>query len=252
MACYSNKMKHKQPLIGITCGEIVNKVEPWSPTTFGQSRTYVESVINAGGVPLLLPLTTHGTVLEQLLDMLDGLYLAGGEDLDPSLYNQTPYKTDEVFSSLRDTTEAILLERALARRIPILGVCRGMQLINVHFGGSLYQDIPHDISDALDHNASTKLKSLVDLSHTLQIQPGSRIAQLLETEKIRANAHHHQAVHTLGAGLRATAWTADGITEALEMPEYPFLIGVQPHPESLTSVEPKWARLFEAFVSAGR
>ncbi|HSX30270.1 MAG TPA: gamma-glutamyl-gamma-aminobutyrate hydrolase family protein [Candidatus Saccharimonadales bacterium] len=243
-------MKHQRPLIGITCGEIVNKVEPWSPTTFGQSRTYVESIINAGGAPLLLPLTTHRVVLEQLIDMLDGLYLAGGNDLDPSLYHQTPYKTDETYSSLRDTTEITLLERALARRIPILGVCRGMQLMNVHFGGSLYQDIPHDVPNALDHNASTKLKSLVDLSHTLRLQPGSRIAQLLETEKIGANAHHHQAVRTLGAGLWAVAWAADGIIEALEMPEYPFLIGVQSHPESLASVEPKWARLFEAFVAS--
>jgi putative glutamine amidotransferase len=250
---YSTSMQTdtKRPLIGITSGEIHNKIEAWSPVAYGQSQTYVNAVIAAGGTPLLLPLSIDRELLRQLGRMLDGLLLAGGNDIDPKLYGQEPAHATNDYSDLRDATEQILLEQALERRIPILGICRGMQLLNVHLGGTLDQDLTAS-HPGLDHDGSTKLKTLVDLSHTLTIQPDSKLAAIVGAEPLGTNAHHHQAVDSLGDGLVATAWAADGVIEAMESTTYPYAVCIQAHPESLTEVEPRWAQLFSSFVAATR
>ncbi|MDB5178645.1 MAG: peptidase [Patescibacteria group bacterium] len=241
-----------RPIIGLTSGEIHNIAEPWSPVAFGQSRTYVDSIIQAGGTPLILPLSADEAVLRPLYELLDGLCLAGGNDLDPALYGQEPYTGASDHSALRDTTEQMLLRWALQDRKPLLGICRGMQLLNVESGGTLHQEIAQDLPGTLDHNASTKLKSLEDLSHTLRLGPDSKLANILAAGPIGTNAHHHQAIDKLGAGVKATAWTSDDVIEAIELINYPYAIGIQAHPESLTSVEPRWAKLFESFVAATR
>lgn len=240
----------KRPVIGITCGEIHNKDQSWTAPTYGQTRTYVNAIIAAGGTPILLPLTSDAGILDQLLSLCDGMMFAGGNDLHPSLYNQEPHQKTVDFSELRDDTESVLVQRALARTLPILGICRGMQLINVHLGGDLYQDIPTELPSAVDHDASNKLKTLVDLTHELRLEAGSQLADILGGTSIGANAHHHQAIKNVGRGVRAVAWAADDIIEAIELPDYPFAVGVQAHPESLTKVEPRWANLFTAFVAA--
>ena len=242
----------KRPLIGITCGEISNKEQPWAPVTHGQSYTYVQSIIDAGGVPLLIPLIKDTQALHQLFDTLDGLYLAGGNDLHPRLYGEKPSGETNDYSILRDNVEKQLLEWALETRIPILGICRGMQLLNVHFGGTLYQDIPTELPESLDHDTSTKQESLVDLSHTLTISDDTKLRTILDAASIGANAHHHQAIKQLGTGVIATAHTSDGIIEGIELPNYPYAVGVQAHPESLTKVEPKWHNLFTSFVTASK
>jgi putative glutamine amidotransferase len=127
-----------------------------------------------------------------------------------------------------------------------------MQLLNVHLGGTLYQDINAEVPGALDHNESNKYKRRDDLSHILRIQPGSRLAQIVGEAQLGTNAHHHQAVKKLGQGLQAVAWTSDGIIEAVEHAGYPFAIGIQAHPEALTKAEPRWAGLFHAFVGAAK
>jgi putative glutamine amidotransferase len=238
------------PIIGLTCGEIHNKAEPWSPVAFGQSRTYVDSIIQAGGVPLLLPLTEDAAVLRAAYDVLDGLCLAGGNDLQPALYGQEPAAETNDYSALRDATEQTLLRLAMRDKLPLLGICRGMELINVELGGTLYQNIDSDILGSMDHDSSTKLRTLVDLTHTLRLKPGSKLAHILGVDTIGTNAHHHQAINQLGDGVEATAWTSDGVIEAIELPGYPYVVAVQSHPESLTFVEPAWAKLFESFVLA--
>lgn len=204
--------------------------------------------MQAGGLPLLLPLTTDTELLNELSGMLDGLYLAGGNDLNPKLFGQEPLPTTKDYSDVRDTTEITLLKYALDNKKPILGICRGMQLLNVHFGGTLIQSL--ESLNGLDHDSSNKLKTLVDLSHTLKLEPQSRLAHIVGAEPIGANAHHHQAIDTLGKGIKAVGWAEDGIIEAIEMPDYPYAIGLQSHPESLTGVEPRWQKLFESFVEA--
>lgn len=239
-----------KPIIGVTCGEIYNKSEAWSPVAFGQSRTFVDCILQAGGLPLLLPLTTDKELLQQLGSMLDGLLLSGGNDLNPTLYGQKPLTATSDHSDLRDTTEMALLRHSLASNKPILGICRGMQLLNVYFGGDLHQTLHNDAPGNLDHDASTKLKTLEDTTHTLHLKPESYLARILGPKNIGANAHHHQAINALGKGVEAVAWAADDVIEGIELPDYAYALGVQTHPESLTKIEPRWQELFSSFVQA--
>jgi len=237
------------PLIGITTGEIHNVAEPWSPVAYGQSHTYVDVIIGAGGVPVLIPILQDESALRQLYDLLDGLFLAGGNDLEPKLYGQEPSHHTTDYSARRDSSEVLLATWALADKKPILGICRGMQLVNALQGGTLYQHIPAELPDAEDHDSSTKAKDLEHFAHTLHIDPASRLCAILQADHIRTNTHH-QAIKDLGKGVKATAWAADGIIEAVEMTDYPYMIGVESHPESLTRAEPGWKHLFESFVAA--
>lgn len=238
------------PLIGITTGEIHNIAEPWSPVAYGQSHTYIDVIVSAGGVPVLIPILQDETVLRQLYGTLDGLFLAGGNDIEPKLYGQSPGIHTTDYSIRRDSSEVLLATWALADKKPILGICRGMQLVNALQGGTLYQHIPADFPDAEDHHSSTKAKDLEHFAHTLRIDPASQLRTILQADHIRTNTHHHQAIKGLGAGLKATAWAADGVIEAVEMADYPYMIGVESHPESLTRAEPGWKHLFNSFVAA--
>jgi len=240
-----------KPLIAITCGEIHNQVEPWSPLTHGQSYTYITSIINAGGTPFLVPLVEEETVLRQLYNLADGILFAGGNDPHPSLYNQQPYVETIDTSPLRDRVEMKLIHWALEDRKPSLGICRGMQLFNIARGGTLYQDIPTDLPEMSDHNSSTKRQSLVDIAHALRIKEDTQLHALLGLTTIGTNTHHHQALHQLGKGIIPTAWSEDGLIEAIEIERQKFAIGVQSHPESLEStVEPGWQKLFRGLVLA--
>jgi putative glutamine amidotransferase len=240
----------KAPIIGVTSEEIKNLARPWAASKFGQTRTYIESIMQAGGAPVLLPLTEDESILRATYELLDGLCLAGGVDLGPALYGQKPYAEDTGISPLRDKTEQVLMRWALQDKLPILAICRGMHLINVEFGGTLHQDIPTDVPASIDHEESSKRKTIEDLSHTLSIKPGSRLADILGTTTIGSNGHHHQAINKLGKGVEAAGWAGDGLIEAIELHDLPYFVGVQCHPESLTRAEPRWAKLFESFVEA--
>jgi putative glutamine amidotransferase len=242
-----------KPLIAITCGEIRNNLETWSPIVYGQSQTYIEAVIRAGGVPFLLPLATAPEVLQRLYALADGVLFAGGNDPAPTLYGEIPSVHVADVSRLRDTVESQLLTWALADKKSLFGICRGMQLLNVHLGGTLYQDIPTDLPQASDHNSSTKRRNLKDIAHILKVKGDSKLAEILESTTIGANTHHHQAVKKLGTNLIADAWSEDGIVEGLELVSGGFAIGVQAHPESLEAhAEVKWQKLFRAFVVAAQ
>jgi putative glutamine amidotransferase len=239
-----------RPLIGITTGEIYNLTSPWSPQAYGQSYTYSDAIIRVGGIPVLIPITSDRTTLEQLYTKLDGILFAGGNDIDPKLYGEeaSEYTTD--VSVKRDEIEVMLMEWTLRDRKPLLGICRGAQLWNALRGGSLYQNISTDISTATDHDISTKLENLEHLAHALKIDEASRFAEIISSTTINANSHHHQAIKMIGKGIKACGWAEDGIIEVIEADDDSYAIGLQCHPESLQDVEPKWDLVFKSFIDS--
>jgi len=249
-----------KPFIAITAGEFINNGEKWLPVVYGQFHTYTDAVIRAGGVPFMIPLTDDKTVLRQLYEQCGGLLLPGGSDLDPKAYNM-PSSSNKVnaathplqtrLSPRRDRQEKQLLEWALEDDKPVLGICRGMQLINVALGGSLHPDINVNLPSADDHEANIHKQDFHYLAHRLRVKTGSRLAKALGTDAIATNTLHHQTVNKLGDGLVASAHAEDGVIEAIELPDSRFVIGLQSHPEALEAgIEPLWRELFKAFVGA--
>lgn len=241
-----------KPLIGITTGEIINLTESWSPVTYGQSHTYSDVIIRAGGIPVLLPITDDMSVLKQLYLQMDGLVFSGGNDVDPELYGETAQPKTIHVSKMRDSVEKQLMSWSLTDKKPLLAICRGMHLLNVVLDGSLYQDIRTDLPQASDHQMSSAKKDVEHLAHKLKVDKASRFYKIIESTTISANSHHHQAIKRLASDLIASAWSEDGLIEAVETASSNFVIGVQCHPESLQAVEPKWNLLFSSFVACSK
>lgn len=238
------------PLIGITAGEVNDRDHPWAPLVYGQLHTYLDAVAHSGGVPVIMPITIDDAVIDELGNQLDGFLFAGGNDLHPGLYGEEvgDYRNDA--STFRDSCEIKLIHKIFEKKKPILGICRGMELLNVAKGGNMYQDILTDLPQASDHELSEKNREDIDsIAHVLRIKPESKLAGIIGGTELATNTHHHQAVKRLGDGVIETATAADGIIEAIELIDYPFAIGIQSHPESLLSTEPKWKQLFDEFIS---
>ncbi len=244
-----------KPLIGITAGTIYNHEFPYYPFTYGQMHTYAEAVVAAGGTPVILPIGKNTDDIKEILRRLDGVLFSGGNDVSPKLYGETPHDIeDRGIDEPRDTFEGELMRRAIAAHIPVLAICRGMQLLNVVRGGTLYQDIAKEVPTATMHEGRLIAEDFQHLAHELSIVPGSKLAQILHTTKIKSNTHHHQAIKNLGRGLTVNAEASDGIIEGIEDMRERFVIGVQPHPESLVAMNSpaKWKPLFDAFVAAAK
>lgn len=243
-------MKHPQrPLIGITAGEIYNKISPQSPITHGQSITFIQAVVHAGGVPIVLPLIDDESIDRALYERCDAILFAGGNDPDPALYGEKSHPTVTDQSVLRDTVELRWMRWSLVDDKPVMGICRGMDMLNIALGGSLYQDIAAMLPYASDHNHSVTVKGLDYVAHLLRLEPESRFAQIVGVKTLGTNTHHHQATKKLGKGLRVVAWSEDGIIEAIELSDKPFVIGVQSHPESMEAeAVTEWRRFFAEFV----
>ena len=208
-------------------------------------------MLQAGGLPVLLPPLTDPRALRALYERLDGVLLAGGDDIDPARYGETPHPRLGAVSPERDTAELLLARWAFADGNPLLGICRGLQVINVARGGSLWQDLPSTHPESLDHYASATLRRWDVIDHTVALTEGSRLAGLLGTTAIGVNSLHHQAVKRLGIGLRAVGYAPGGMVEAIEGEDEAFVMGVQGHPETLwQAAEPRWSRLFAALVAA--
>lgn len=235
-----------RPVIGIPCyaAERAGNLRP----IFGNNRSYVEAVLRAGGAPVLLPPVGDAEALDAIRTTLDGLLLSGGSDIDPTYYGERALPETDLPDRDRDFTEFTLTRRALEQELPILGICRGMQVLNVALGGTLYQDLPTQVPEAERHNFAPMPGTTI--AHTLRVKPGSQFAAIAGTLRPRANSFHHQAVREPGAGVEVVAWTEDGIAEALEAPDYPFVMAVQYHPEALDPSDETSRRLFEAFIEA--
>lgn len=240
----------QKPLIGVTSGEVFNRDYPWSPVTYGQRHTFIDAVVDGGGVPIILPLTKDTKVIDEISDRLDGLLLSGGNDIHPIMYGEKPGGRLLEPSHLRDGVEKQLLKNALQKDTPILGLCRGMQLINVYNGGTLYQDIETDLRGKVNHESSNIARDIKHRAHHITIDKDSKLYKIVGLESVDVNTHHHQAIKKLGKGIRVTAVSPDGIIEAIETDDDRFIIGIQAHPESLGSVIPDWDKLFVAFAEA--
>lgn len=231
----------KPPLIGITM-----RIET-TTDRFYLSRHYSEAVAAAGGAPVHLSLIPDAEYVESVVEQLDGLLLPGSDsDMDPQLYGQQPHRGLGAVHPIKDQTDLLAIAAADRKRIPIFAICFGMQVLNVARGGTLIQDIGSQRPDAIKHEQGVPRDRP---SHTVKISAGSIIEEVAGLQSFSVNSHHHQVVDTLGENLVATAWSADGLIEALEYPGTDrFILGVQWHPELGWEKDLVSRNLFERFV----
>lgn len=238
------------PIIGIT-GSAAYSAHPSNTPLFAIPQTYVRAVALGGGAPLVIPPHLEKIPLRVIFERLDGLILSGGGDVQPALFGEENSGLLQSMDEQRDRTELILARWALAEGLPLLAICRGVQVLNVATGGTLVQDISTQVSDALSHRSSTgRPRDAVD--HTVEVAADSRLAALVGVGELGVNSAHHQAIKVAGAGLIITAHAPDGVIEALENPDHPFCVGVQWHPEAMVESHPVMRHLFEGLVKAAQ
>lgn len=235
-----------RPVIGIPC-QADFRAGSQRPI-YGNNRTYVHAVESAGGLPILIPMLDDLSELQELLPRLDGILFSGGIDLQPSLYGAPHHPAGDEADPKLDLFEMTIASWALEEDIPVLGVCRGMQMLNVLSGGTLYQDIPSQYPTTLSHSRRDKPRT--ELTHRVTLEAGTLIERILRVHQLSVNSLHHQAVKEPGRGIRISGYAEDGLPEFLEMPDKRFVVGIQGHPEELYGTVPIFARLFQAFVNA--
>lgn len=233
----------RKPLIGLTpahdmeSGDV--KARP----------TYMRALKAAGAIPVVMPLDASEEDLKQLSQDLDGFLFTGGPDVHPFLFGEETQAHCGNVSPARDQMEISLLPMIMEFQKPILGICRGIQVLNIALGGNIWQDIPSQVTQ--DFPLAHSQPFSYDMPcHTVVLTEGSLLAQISESSSIKVNSMHHQAVKDLAPGLIASAYSTDYLIEALEMPDYPFFIGVQWHPEYLWEKNKEAFRLFQTFVKA--
>lgn len=218
------------------------------PPRFGINQSYVRALVGAGCAPLLIPLLEDEDRLRAIYERLDGIVFPGGADVAPGEYGEEPVGNLNVVEVPRDRTELTLARWASEGDLPILGICRGQQLLNVALGGSLYQDLRAQGATSVEHSDADG-RARTDLVHRVRLDPESRLAQLLDETVVEVNSLHHQAVKRLAGPLRISGRADDGVIEAVESGAHRFLIAVQWHPEEIDDL-PWVRRLFSAFAAA--
>jgi putative glutamine amidotransferase len=211
------------------------------------TAAYVSALESAGLIPLIIPPLSSADAASAVLDSVAGLVLTGGEDVDPARYGEKRHEKVLSVSAARDTTETALIKEAQRRGTPVLAICRGIQILNVALGGTLVQDIASQCETTIEHDESSARNSR---THEVSVEPGSLIAKAMGTEHLTVNSFHHQSVKRVADGMRATAWSPDGIIEGLESTDDDWwVMAVQWHPEEMTESAEPWDRgLFKAFA----
>lgn len=234
------------PIVGVTTFHSQPHHRPFRYHSV--TEAYVQALVKAGAAPVLIPLGLPDQALKRIQSSVQGILFTGGGDLDPANYGRENHPKVGNVDPERDRTELTLARDTIRAGLPFFGICRGLQIINVALGGSLFTDIKHNNPLALKHDCF-KIMPREHLAHPIDIAPGSLLGDILNGTEKRVNSGHHQAADTLGDGLIATAFAPDGIVEACELQAYPYGLAVQWHPEWLTHL-PEMLALFQAFVSA--
>lgn len=240
----------KKPVIGISGSIIVDSggMFPGYKRSY-VNNDYVASVIKNGGIPLIIPFNTDDELISEQISCIDALILTGGHDVDPFLYGEEPsQKLGEIFPE-RDSFDFTLIKYAKEKNIPILGICRGYQIINVYHGGSLYQDLSYK-NDCFVKHWQAHSSELV--THTVNIDKDSKLYSMFDSEEIRVNSFHHQILKDIPDNFRATAHAKDGVIEAIEAQDYRYLVAVQWHPEMLHNSVEKMNNIFKSLIEEAK
>ncbi len=248
------KQRQRRPVVGIPTQTLqsLGGVSAEIPPSWVMSQRYILTLTAAGAIPWLVPLVDDDT-LRGIYEELDAVFLPGGADIDPATYGAEPHPLCDRTDRERDRVEVALATWALEDEKPVLGVCRGMQLINVAAGGSLYQDLAEELPGAIKHDYFPfrgQHFSRDFLAHDVDVAGGTRLAKLLGAGSVRVNSMHHQGVKALGQGLVSTAVSPDGLIEAIEGERSGYLVAVQWHPEALTDNDARARTLFADFIDA--
>ncbi|MHC4549147.1 MAG: gamma-glutamyl-gamma-aminobutyrate hydrolase family protein [Planctomycetota bacterium] len=244
-------IRDTQPIVGLTSRTLALRSSGRERPVETVARAYVEALEAEEALPVLLPNAAEPARAAGYLDVVDGLVLTGGDDPHPHLFGEEPHPGIEAVDLRRDRFEIALVRAARERRLPVLGICRGIQLMNLALGGDIYQDIPAQTDSVVAHSQRTAEDGPW---HEVEIRAGSRLAQHVGAGRLAVNSFHHQACRRLAEGLVVAATSvADGLVEALEDPGQPFFLGVQWHPEIAPGgPEAAGHRLFAAFIRAAR
>lgn len=233
-----------KPLIGITTNQSTNI---YGQPTVMLMQSYVNAVMQAGGVPVLIPSQIANDGWDAAYARLDGLLFSGGGDISLEFSPGEPHPRIDDVDPARDSVESRLIEAAVSDGKPFLGICRGCQILNVALGGTLYTHIPDQLPNALDHHYPGNKRTI--LVHEVQIEEGTLTAEVYGEPIIRVNSLHHQGLKDIASPLRISGYAPDGLVEAVELPDHPFGLAVQWHPEWLTNQEAT-RNLFRKFVEA--
>jgi putative glutamine amidotransferase len=235
----------RAPFIGITTSVTVGT----NPERAFVNASYLRAVERAGGIPVLLPPHLSEQARAALWERIDGVLLTGGGDIDPARFDEPAHPTVADVSPLRDALELELVGRALDAQVPLFAICRGLQVLNVALGGTLYQDLPTDMPGPINHSQSAPRH---EATHAVKVMgEGTRLGSIFGASELEVNSFHHQAIKRLGRGLRDVAWAPDGVIEGVEMdgPDR-FVIAVQWHPEDLVERDASARGLFAALTRA--
>ena len=238
----------RKPLIGCTT---YRKMSDQTPPIdiLGLMPSYLDAVVAAGGVPVMIPLGLSHDDLRIVVEQMDGILLPGGGDIEPAVYQGQGHPTVGGIDEDRDRVELFVAQTAVAQQKPLLAICRGLQVLNVALGGSLWEDVELLMPQAMHHEYVNSHPRNY-MAHNVSIEPDSLLAKQLGTQETAVNSLHHQGIRRLAEPLRATAVAPDGLIEAVEVKAHPYAVGVQWHPENLIHNAPHMLGLFQGLVEA--
>ena len=244
-----------RPLIGVTTQTLqaIDGIPEGLPTSVVMNQRYYHAVVMAGAAPVLIPLLDDVDTLRAIYERTDGVLIPGGVDVDPSTFGEAPHERLGRTDPARDLVELQLVRWAIEDGKPVLGLCRGLQVINVALGGTLYQDLESQYPNAIKHDYYPTYGFARDhLAHRVVVESGSRLSHAFDDASVPVNSMHHQGIKALAGSLVASATAPDGLIEAIESPNGSFVVGVQWHPEVFELSEPGSGELFRDFIAAAR